>query len=182
MLFLNSQHFTTKTDGTVSINIQGFSIILFYSRSCPHCNTMEGFFEKIDRHVNGITTGKVLLDENKDIIPVLAKSNIELTYVPFVVFFAHGSPYMIYSGPNDLKSLTDFIVEVANTHRSENSEQSSMNSFDNNPQRSVDQSHNSSSALGCKIDDKKCQDETLEQKKKEMSACYTTMENAYSNK
>ena len=181
MLYLDSKHFQTNGN-SVNIGVNGFSVVLFYSNNCRHCHTMGDIFDKLDKGLNGVTIAKVLLDDNKDLINTLKQSGVELKYVPFVVFFAKGEPYMIYSGPNELKALTDFIVEVANTYNVEtentNHENNSMTSKQNDSN-----SFKSTATQGCAVNDKNCLQETYENKKKEgFSACYTTMEDAYANK
>ena len=61
------------------------------------------------------------VSKNKEIVKLSKETIAPITYVPYVILYHNGKPYMRYDGPCDLKSIQDFIVEVANSIQSRQS-------------------------------------------------------------
>ena len=114
--FLNDSNFSVDSSGTLRVSISGFSLILFYSTQCPHCKEMMEAVKRMPNIINGCSFGVINLDQNKGVIQKCAKSQLQLKYVPFLVFFASGVPYMVYNGPTDESEIKRFIVQVSDAY------------------------------------------------------------------
>ena len=114
--FLKDSNFTVDHSGILNVNITGYSLILFYSTQCPHCKEMMEAVKHMPQIINGCSFGIINLDENKGVIQKCAKSQLKLKYVPFLVFFANGVPYMVYNGPTDENEIKRFIVQVSDAY------------------------------------------------------------------
>jgi hypothetical protein len=114
--FLNDSNFSVDSGGTLHVSISGFSLILFYSTQCPHCKEMMEAVKRMPNIINGCSFGVINLDQNKGVIQKCAKSQLQLKYVPFLVFFASGVPYMVYNGPTVESEIKRFIVQVSDAY------------------------------------------------------------------
>lgn len=124
LLFLAKDDFKcmTGSKGTLMCTeISGFSLILFYSNACQHCQNMIPIFKNLPGSISGCQFGMINVTKNKDIVKLSKESIAPITYVPYVILYHNGKPYMRYDGPADLKEIQNFIVEVANSLQSRQS-------------------------------------------------------------
>lgn len=121
--FLKDSDFSVDQSGILNVNISsfnsGYSLILFYSTQCPHCKEMLEAVRRMPSIINGCSFGVINLDHNKGIIQKCAKSQLQLKYVPFLVFFASGVPYMVYNGPTEENEIKRFIIQVSEAYHKE---------------------------------------------------------------
>ena len=116
LLFLTSDDFQLQrgTKGNIlCTNIQGFSLILFYSTQCGHCQTLLPVFKRLPGSVGGCQFGMINVSHNKKCILLSRESIDPIREVPYVVLYIQGKPYMRYKGPHDTKEIGRFIVEVS---------------------------------------------------------------------
>lgn len=165
--FMKAEDFRVGNDNSLLHTINnGYSLILFYSNQCPHCDTAIDIFKYLQRTVAGCEFGMINIDENKSIISTMKKSVLPLEYVPLLVFFANGKAYMMYSGPLKDANIRQFIEQVAASYSEEYQQKPSS-------QRTLIDDFE-----GCSMDDQQCKDDYV----KRQRGCYVTMKEAYSNK
>ena len=99
-------------------DITGFSLILFYSTQCQHCQTMIPIFKTLPGSISGCQFGMINVSKNKDIVKLSKETIAPITYVPYVILYHNGKPYMRYDGKSEQKAIQDFVVEVANSLQS----------------------------------------------------------------
>ena len=124
LLFLAKEDFkqTAGNKGTLMCTeIAGFSLILFYSTACGYCQTMIPIFKHLPGSISGCQFGMINVSKNKDIVRMSKETIAPVTYVPYIILYHQGRPYMRYDGPADLKEIQNFIVEVANSIQSRQS-------------------------------------------------------------
>jgi thioredoxin-like negative regulator of GroEL len=172
MHFLDNSHFEVSPSGELSVKLKGYVLMLFYSTKCEHCGDMIDKFRELNDTVNGCSFAQVNLDTNKELIKKVNASNIKLTFVPFVVLFANGTPYMIYSGPVSTPDLRRFILEVTDAYAKE-FEQNRLNGGNRTTEISI-----IDDSVGCRVDDDECRTKASAGRE----SCYVTMEEAYTNK
>lgn len=117
LLFLGSEDFQlqTGTKGKVMCHgIPGFSLILFYSPKCEHCQTLLPIFKNLPGSLGGCQFGVVNVHVNKECIQLSRESMAPIEYVPYVMLYIDGMPFMIYKGPRAAESIKHFILDVAN--------------------------------------------------------------------
>ena len=116
LIFLTNNEFTLKeiNKSKVLTNpIPGFSLVLFYSTECTHCKTLIPIFRKLPGTIGGCQFGVINISKNKDTIKNSMDSTTPLKYVPLIILYHDGSPFMSYKGPRELQSIQRFVVEVA---------------------------------------------------------------------
>ena len=116
LLFLNSDDFSIAkgTKGNIMCNsIQGFSLILFYSTQCQHCQTLIPIFKKLPGTIGGCQFGMVNVSSNKACVRMSKETVAPITYVPYIILYINGRPFMRYQGPHDSGEIRRFVLAVA---------------------------------------------------------------------
>jgi hypothetical protein len=96
LLFLSSDDFLIGkgTKGDILCNsIPGFSLILFYSTQCSHCQTLIPIFKKLPGTINGCQFGMINISTNKECIRMASNTIAPIIYVPYIVLYVQGKPY-----------------------------------------------------------------------------------------
>jgi thiol-disulfide isomerase/thioredoxin len=123
LLFLSSNDFVILKGlkGDILCNfIPGISLIMFYSNSCENCKNLIPIFKQLPGNISGCQFGLVNLSQNKNIIEMSFNTITPIEFVPYIVLFNDGKPFIRYTGPHNIKCLTQFIVEIAGTIKSRN--------------------------------------------------------------
>lgn len=116
LLFLTSQDFQIQKGVKGPIlctNIHGFSLILFYSTQCVHCQTLIPIFKKLHGAIGGCQFGMINVSHNKQCVLMSRETVSPITVVPYIILYVNGKPWMRYFGPHDPKEIARFIVEVS---------------------------------------------------------------------
>jgi hypothetical protein len=116
LLFLTSEDFQIQRGSKGPImctNIQGFSLILFYSTQCEHCQSLIPIFKRLPGSVGGCQFGMINVSHNKQSVMMSRQTIAPIKVVPYIVLYIGGKPYMRYNGPHDPREIGRFIVEVA---------------------------------------------------------------------
>jgi|TARA_B110000259_G_scaffold186399_1_gene237516 hypothetical protein len=117
LLFLTTDDFNIQRGHKGSIlcnSIKGFSLILFYSTQCEHCQNLIPIFKQLPGVVTGCQFGMINVSHNKQCVIISRETIAPITEVPYVIMYVNGKPFMRYKGPHDPKEISRFIVEVAN--------------------------------------------------------------------
>ena len=121
LLFLSSDDFTPTKGSNGNIlchSIPGFSLILFYSTQCTHCQTLIPIFKKLPGSIGGCQFGMINVSSNKQCIRMSKDTIAPIEYVPYIVLYIQGKPFMRYNGPHDSEEIRRFVIEVANKVKS----------------------------------------------------------------
>jgi thiol-disulfide isomerase/thioredoxin len=116
LLFLSADDFTVNkgTKGNILCHsIPGFSLILFYSTQCEHCQKLIPIFKKLPGTIGGCQFGMVNVSANKAVIKMSKDTVTPITYVPYIVLYINSKPFMKYAGPHDTGEIRRFVFEVA---------------------------------------------------------------------
>jgi len=116
LLFLSSEDFyiSKGTKGNIlCTSIPGFSLILFYSTQCPHCQNLIPIFKKLPGTIGGCQFGMINVSTNKQCVKMSKETISPITYVPTILLFVNSKPFMIYKGPQIESEIRRFILEVA---------------------------------------------------------------------
>ena len=99
LLFLTANDFQNieKENGNVlCTNIKGFSLILFYSTQCNYCKELIPIFKNLPGQVDGCNFGMINVNKNKHIIQMSNQTIVPITYVPYIILYIDGIPFMRY--------------------------------------------------------------------------------------
>lgn len=124
LLFLSTEDFQFQKGENGSIlctDIQGISMILFYSTQCVYCHKLIPIFKNLPNVINGCQIGMINVSTNRQIVQMSQSTICPIKYVPLMILYVHGKPYMIYNGAKDLNEIKNFIIEVSNSVQSQSS-------------------------------------------------------------
>ena len=93
--------------------IQGMSLVMFYTTECAYCHNLLNVFKQLPRAVYGCQFGIVNLSVNKQIALASKNTATPITYVPYIILYIDGRPFLKYDGERDMQHLTQFIHEVS---------------------------------------------------------------------
>ena len=116
LLFLTADDFqlTRGLKGNImSTNIPGFSLILFYSTQCQHCQSLIPIFKSLPGTIGGCQFGMINVSHNKQCIMMSRDSIAPIEVVPYIILYINGKPYMRYQGPHNTQEISRFIVEIS---------------------------------------------------------------------
>lgn len=140
LMFLSSEDFSIEkgTRGNILCHsIYGYSLILFYSNSCTHCANLIPIFKQLPGTINGCQFGMINIGINRTCLEMSKNTIAPITYVPYIVLYVDGRPFMAYKGPYDINEIKRFIIEVANNLQRKRQ----FNIHTEQKQKSVQQKH-----------------------------------------
>lgn len=120
---MNGIHFLTDDDFTIKqgdkglvltllYDAKGMTLILFYSTECPYCESLIKIFKQLPAHVNGCKFAMVNVNRNMNLIDKSKNTIAPISYVPDLILYVNGHPYVRYDGAHDLGHIKEFIFEI----------------------------------------------------------------------
>jgi thiol-disulfide isomerase/thioredoxin len=116
LLFLCSDDFEISNGSKGNImchNIPGFSMVLFYSKQCVHCQSLIPIFKQLPGSLSGCQFGMINVSANKKCVKLSKDTIAPISYVPYICLFIQGKPFMRYNGPHDANEIRRFVLEVS---------------------------------------------------------------------
>lgn len=119
LLFLKSNDFHHSTQGNkgklLVTNIPSFSLVLFYSTKCEHCQELLPIFKSLPGTINNCQFGILNISSpaGKPIIEMAKDSMVPIKFVPFIILYVGGKPFVRYNGPRNRETIQKFVVETA---------------------------------------------------------------------
>ena len=93
---------------------KGLYFVLVYSNTCEFCNEVISEFKQLPAHLAGLKYGMININYNKEMVTMSKETITPITYVPELILFLNGLPYMVYEA-NDIKleEMKSFIKEIS---------------------------------------------------------------------
>ncbi len=91
---------------------KGLYLVLFYSKECPHCDKLLTEFKQLPNLINGCKFVMVNINKNPGLIEKSKMTISPITYVPDVILYVNGLPYIRYDGPSELELIKNFILDI----------------------------------------------------------------------
>lgn len=118
LLFLSSEDFSIRQGSNGKLlchDIQQISLVLFYSTHCVYCQQLIPIFKRIGELVPGCQIAMINVSLNKQIISSSQQTITPIKYVPLIILYVNGIPYMEYTDQYNIESIRTFIVNVYKT-------------------------------------------------------------------
>lgn len=115
LFFLHEKDFSIqegKKGNVLCCNTKGISLILFYSKSCPHCNDIFPIFQTLPKVVPTCQFGMLNISNHFKVAQMSQDTICPIQHVPFLVLYINGRPFMKYTGPKTLEDISNFLNEV----------------------------------------------------------------------
>lgn len=93
---------------------KGLYLVLFYSEQCTYCDQLMSDFKLLPQKLLGCKFVMVNINKNPDIVEQSRDTICPITYVPDLILYVNGLPYIRYDGPNNLEDIKKFIIDIAN--------------------------------------------------------------------
>ena len=93
--------------------LKGLSLVYFSSNQCSFCDIFQPIFEQLPKAIGGCYFAIINVSNNNQIVKASANSTTPIKYVPYLLLYFSGVPFMRYDGVRDLNSIKTFIFEVA---------------------------------------------------------------------
>ena len=117
ILFLGNDDFQVRQGDkgqilSLTYESKGLTLVLYYSTECPYCDNLINKFKQLPSFVNGCQFAMVNVSRNMDIVERSKNTIAPISYVPDVILYVNGAPYVRYDGPHDIQHIKDFIVDI----------------------------------------------------------------------
>lgn len=116
LLYFNTNDFSLrrhKNAEKLCTKVKGLSLIFYHSNKCEFCHVFVPIFKELPKRVGGCMFGTINISENKELVEISKKSTTPLEYVPYIVLYIDGVPFMRYDGQRSLEGIRSFIFQVA---------------------------------------------------------------------
>jgi len=117
LLFLQTNDFSIQKGMKGDIlchKIRGISLVLFYSTNCKYCIELIPIFKRLPGKIGGCQFGMINVSLERQIIELSKVTISSIKYVPLIILYVSGKPFIRYDGPHDEEELKRFIIEVSN--------------------------------------------------------------------
>jgi thiol-disulfide isomerase/thioredoxin len=118
LLFLSEEDFSVaqgQKGNLLCNNLNGYSIVLFYSTQCVHCHTLVPIFKSLVGTITNCQFGMINVSQQKRVVALSQNTITAIRYVPYIVFYVKGRPFMKYNGPPEASEIRRFITEITRT-------------------------------------------------------------------
>lgn len=120
LLWLSSADFELrdgKSGKSLCSRVPGVALIMFYSNNCSYCDELMPIMRKLPGTLLNCTFGTIHVGNNKHIVEMSEQTSTPITFVPLVILYVDGWPYMMYKDEYALEPLQQFIIGAARTLR-----------------------------------------------------------------
>lgn len=117
LLFLQTDDFSIQrgTKGDILCHtIRGLSLVLFYSTNCQYSRALIPIFKRLPVVLaGGCQFGMINVSTEKNVITMSKATISSIKYVPLIILYVAGKPFIRYDGPHDENEIRRFIREVS---------------------------------------------------------------------
>jgi thioredoxin-like negative regulator of GroEL len=121
LIYLTTRDFKVSNGpkGPVLCNrIRGLSFVLFYANKCERCKHFMPLFKTLPYSVQGCQFAMINVSQNSEIVSMSRETIAPINYVPFIIMYVNGRPFMRYDGAKNRAAIAEFIMSIANTLQS----------------------------------------------------------------
>lgn len=98
----------------LNYEVQGLTLVLFYSNECQHSTKLMIKYKQLPFNINGcqFTMINVNRPDNRKVVQMAGQTIVPITYVPDIILYVDGVPYMRYDGKHDIHAIKSFILDI----------------------------------------------------------------------
>lgn len=116
ILFLGSDDFCVRAGEKGNMlclsGWKGLTLVMFYSKECQFCHNLINKFKQLPTIVNGCKFAMCCINRHFDIVEKSKNTIAPIEYVPDVILYVDGMPYIRYDGPHEVADIKSFIFNV----------------------------------------------------------------------
>jgi len=114
---LSDKEFTlnpTKKGQSLCLLIKGISFVMFYSSKCGSCKNVMPILNQLSRKINSCKFCIINVDTFPSIIQASQHTISPITYVPDLILYVNGKPFLKYQGNKTEQDMGNFVMSVIN--------------------------------------------------------------------
>ena len=103
------------------VGIKDLSLVMFYSPLCKICESLIQKFRQLPQIINNVKFCVLNINENVGVINMSEQTIAPIKFVPFIVLYVNGRPFLQYDDAPDLNRLVEFVkysVNLVNSKKS----------------------------------------------------------------
>ena len=145
ILFLGSDDFCVRAGEKGNMMCmsgwKGLTLVMFYSKECQFCHKLINKFKQLPTIVNGCKFAMCCVNRHYDIVEKSKNTIAPIEYVPDVILYVDGIPYIRYDGAHEVEDIKSFIFTVyeklqktcfsGNQQQQQQQQQQQLSSHDN---------------------------------------------------
>lgn len=116
ILFLGSDDFCVRAGEKGNMlclsGWKGLTLVMFYSKECQFCHKLINKFKQLPTIVNGCKFAMCCINRHFDIVEKSKNTIAPIEYVPDVILYVDGIPYIRYDGAHEVEDIKNFIFTV----------------------------------------------------------------------
>lgn len=105
----------------LSTQIKGLSMAMFWSPGCQICTRLEPQFRSLPQIFKNVKFLLLNINENKNVIELSKQTIAPIEFVPYIVFYVNGRPFLQYDDELVFEKLLNFIkytIKLVETKKS----------------------------------------------------------------
>lgn len=91
---------------------KGLELILFYSNECQYCDKLLSQYKQLPNIIFGCKFGLLNINHHQEVVELSKNTISPISYVPDLILYVNGLPYIRYDGPSDKDAIKNFIVDI----------------------------------------------------------------------
>jgi thiol-disulfide isomerase/thioredoxin len=117
IIYLNSNDFFVGEGSKGKVlctNIKELVFVMFHADSdkCKYCEEAVPQFRQLPHAISSCRFAFVNLNNNLDIVKMANETIAPFSYVPYMILYVNGRPFIRYDGDRNVKDMADFVIEV----------------------------------------------------------------------
>lgn len=116
--YLTHDDFSIDENGmkgpVLCLNAEGIFVVLFHADQgrCVHCEEAIPEFKKLPKMFPQVLFGMCNMNKYPQVYSMSKKTIVPFKYVPYIILYYNGRPFMRYEGDNKVVDLAEFVQEV----------------------------------------------------------------------
>lgn len=119
ILYLTSDDFVLKSGEKGNLlctthTLKGLCIILFYSNDCQHSFNLLTKYKQLPKLINGCQFALININKpsNYPVVTLSQNTISPITFVPDILLYVDGIPFIRYDGPHEITPIKQFILDI----------------------------------------------------------------------
>lgn len=94
-------------------NLQGISVVLFYSKDCVYCQNALPIFNKLPSSIRSVTFCALNVTNHPSIVNMSNETIDPIRVVPYIVLYVNSKPFVRYKGKFTYNDIGEFVFELS---------------------------------------------------------------------
>ena len=92
--------------------LENISVVLFYSKMCPHCTNVFPVFTRLASRIRVIKFAVLNCTQYPRVVEMSQSTISQIDSVPMILLYVNGKPYIRYKGAHTEAEIGKFLVGI----------------------------------------------------------------------